>query len=176
MRVSRPCGYDGGLCSFPSRPCDMPMRHRTGHKALPCRALSDWPRSQGVWGHVPARSRGGLENTGAACSPEREQRHPCPGGHTDALTEGKQMWRAQGLTAALCVRRGNVNGRVGSFKNSLVFPTILYKSKGKMQYQNSCESWGLGRLGGKGEGAKKDKVVVSKQSQGCHVQHREYGQ
>ena len=33
---------------------------------------------------------------------------------------------------------------------------------------------GVGGLGEKGEGIKKSKLVVTEQTQGCKVQHREY--
>ena len=35
---------------------------------------------------------------------------------------------------------------------------------------------GVGRIGEKGEGIKKYKLVVTEQSWGCKVQHREYSQ
>ena len=35
---------------------------------------------------------------------------------------------------------------------------------------------GVGGLGEKGEGIKKSKLVVTEQTQGCKVQHKEYNQ
>ena len=35
---------------------------------------------------------------------------------------------------------------------------------------------GVGGLGEKGEGTEKYRLVVTKESQGCRVQHREYSQ
>lgn len=96
-----------------------------------------------------ARDRGTGDH-GGSLPPGKEQKHRCPVGRTNALTAGNECDARRDLRL-LCVLCGNVSVRVGSFKHSLVFPTIFYR-EGLNAMSEFVREGGAGEAGGLGSG------------------------